>query len=328
MEWCNICGFLLGFLLTGCSIQPKQETCDRTEIKEIEVCCTDTLNSQQAGKTDFLKKQLDESQKESTQLIKGLGICQHSLQKCKEKPQPLLPPVPLSDKIIKCGGVYALYFVKIVPVSHPIDIALTEENAKKFYRQAQSYSASPLYPFIFKAVIEAGKSPKTESIGEFWIQSQPLEERLYNTIIQGGSVNSVSFNDATRVIEELDKQCSGYQFDLPKEEQFVYLARTIYNPANDGTQQFQKCNRLKQLETKEGIRQLLGNQWQLTKSRCEQWGDDPTQQCNPPQSYIKKGGTADSKDATECLPEYRAESTPDVREPNTTLRLILKNPND
>lgn len=137
-------------------------------------------------------------------------------------------------------------------------------------------------------------------------------------------MNNVSYNDAKTVIDTLNEQCSGQRFDLPTEEQFVYLAKTIYDLANHKGS-FQKCEALKTLNTSDGVKQLLGNQWQLTKSPCEQWSsddNDPSRQCNP-QSYVKKGGTTNSKDATECLPEYRAESTPDVREPNTTFRLVL-----
>lgn len=37
----------------------------------------------------------------------------------------------------------------------------------------------------------------------------------------------------------------------------------------------------------------------------------------------KKGGSIESIDATECMPEYRAESSPDIREKKTTFRLVL-----
>ncbi|OQW90940.1 MAG: hypothetical protein BWK78_05860 [Thiotrichaceae bacterium IS1] len=129
------------------------------------------------------------------------------------------------------------------------------------------------------------------------------------------------------MIDAFNKQCQGYQFELPTEEQFVYLARKVYHPVKDGA--LESCHVLTSGE-KYGVKQLLGNKWQLTKSPCESWSNDssdPIKQCNP-QSYVKKGGTTDSKDATECMPEYRAETTPDVSEPNTTIRLILKQNNE
>jgi formylglycine-generating enzyme required for sulfatase activity len=199
---------------------------------------------------------------------------------------------------------------------------MTNDQVKTFYQEAQASSGtSPLQPLIFKSVSEI---PNTKVISEFWIQTETIEGKLYEKIIPSGSVDKVSYNDAKKVIDALNKTCPGYQFELPTEEQFVYLARKVYNPVRDKA--LKTCRVLKDKVRDNNIKQLLGNKWQLTQSQCGSWSNDssdPIKQCNP-QSYVKKGGTTDSKDATECMPEYRAESTPDVSEPNTTIRLILK----
>lgn len=257
----------------------------------------------------------------------NLGNCQHNLSMCnKSCGKVSVDPPPTDDKgkkDISCGD-YTLHFVKIIPKDSVLNIALTEDNAKKFYQQAQRFITSPLYPFVFKAVAE-NNGIITREVSEFWIQSEPIDERLYKKIITDGSVNSVSFKDAQKVIETLGKMCPNHQFTLPTEAQFVYLAREMYNPADSADGKVIKCSQLQGEITGEGVEKLLGNQWQLTKSECYSWSDsdDPTRECARG-TFVKKGGTTDSKDATECLPEYRAESTPDVREPNTTLRLILE----
>lgn len=233
-------------------------------------------------------------------------------------------PLPLKQITIDCGR-HKLRFVKIEPTSSKIDISLSEKKAKYFYEQAQLQTASPLFPFILKSVPEGGNGPIFKSINTFWIQTNLLENPLYKEIISDGSAKAVSHDDAQKVISTLNKRCQGYQFDLPSEEQFVYLARTIYDPAHKN-ENIKACSKLAPLQTAEGVKQLIGNQWQLTKTRCEQWNtNDPNLQCNP-QSYIAKGGATNAKDATECLPEYRGESAPDIRGSNTSLRLILVNP--
>lgn len=73
------------------------------------------------------------------------------------------------------------------------------------------------------------------------------------------------------------------------------------------------------------IKRLLGYQWQLTQSYCQpydNYNEKIAIRCDE-QRIVKKGGSIESRDATECMPEYRAESLPDIREPNTTFRLIL-----
>jgi formylglycine-generating enzyme required for sulfatase activity len=217
---------------------------------------------------------------------------------------------------------YNLKFVRIKPDKNAnvIDIAIRENTAKDFYQQAESIlkSDAPLHPFILRSVSE---QPVTKVISEFWIQAEPMSEDLYKKFVPDGSVSSVSYNDAIRLIDRLNESCGEYKFELPTEEQLTYLAKTIYNPTNKVTK-LTHCYNLKKRESKNGVKQLLGNRWQLTQSKCEQWSEPFY---NEP-CYVKKGGTVNSKDPTECIPEYRAESSPDVREPDTTIRLVLLPP--
>lgn len=229
------------------------------------------------------------------------------------------------ERLVTCKLLdkeYQLKFIRVkVPVNNNvISLSLENEQANKFYRKSQELAGqSPLQPMIFKSVSDRNM-PKV--IPEFWIQSETIDNGLYNKIIKNGDVDKVSYNDAQKVITQLNDVCGGYKFGLPTEQQFVYLARKIYHPIKE--EDLVACKALKDKEISQ-IKQLLGNKWQLTQSNCDSWSDnldDSSRQCNP-KSYVKKGGTTESRDVTECLPEYRAESTPDVSEPNTTIRLII-----
>ena len=218
---------------------------------------------------------------------------------------------------------HTLRFVKID--SGNIDnIALTEEQAQKFHEAAQQMagSSSPFPPFIFRAVSEQ-KMPKV--VPAFWIQANTISSQLFQTIIQTGSVDKVSYKQAQKVIETLNEWCQGKaKFELPVEKQLVYLAKQIYDPVgNKG--ELKPCRELKDSATPKGVKQLLGNNWQLTQSKCDQFdmsSGDATRECDD-RMYVTKGGTTDSKNATECMPEYRGTSSPNVETPNTTFRLVL-----
>ena len=183
-------------------------------------------------------------------------------------------------------------------------------------------SSSPFPPFIFRAVSEQ-KMPKV--VPAFWIQANTISSQLFQTIIQTGSVDKVSYKQAQKVIETLNEWCQGKaKFELPVEKQLVYLAKQIYDPVgNKG--ELKPCRELKDSATPKGVKQLLGNNWQLTQSKCDQFdmsSGDATRECDD-RMYVTKGGTTDSKNATECMPEYRGTSSPNVETPNTTFRLVL-----
>jgi hypothetical protein len=232
-------------------------------------------------------------------------------------------------KEVAIKGQY-MRFVQVDTPNHPkggIDIALRYSQAELFYREAQHQlppNSSPLLPFIFRA---ASENPVFRVIPKFWIQQQPFNSDLYKAIIPDGSIDSVSYDDATAVINRLNQWCKGTaQFKLPQEKHFVYLARQFYNPAD--TKQLKSCRLLRQeeeFESNRPFKKLLGYQWQLTQSHCQPFDDShaaTTIKCDE-QRYVKKGGSIESRDSTECMPEYRAESLPDMREPNTTFRLLL-----
>lgn len=232
-------------------------------------------------------------------------------------------------KEVAIKGQY-MRFVQVDTPNHPkggIDIALRYSQAELFYREAQHQlppNSSPLLPFIFRA---ASENPVFRVIPQFWIQQKPIGSALYKAIIPDGSIDSVSYDDAIEVIKKLNQWCKGTaQFKLPQEKHFVYLARQFYNPAD--TKQLKSCRLLRQeeeFESNRPFKKLLGYQWQLTQSRCQPFDDShaaTTIKCDE-QRYVKKGGSIESRDSTECMPEYRAESLPNMREPNTTFRLLL-----
>ncbi len=231
-------------------------------------------------------------------------------------------------KEVSIKGGYTLRFIKInPPITYQIDIALRKAQAERFYQKAQAMlspnASSPLFPFILRAMSE---NTVFKEISTFWIQEKPIDSKLFRAIIPNGSSDSVSYDDAIQVIKTLNKWCEGkVAFELPSEEKFVHLARTVYNPIKSG--ELKDCERLRKEEESERrqVKKLLGYQWQLTRSKCQPFSEvssEPASQCDE-EMVVKKGGSFESKDATECTPEYRAQSAPDIREPNTTFRLIL-----
>jgi hypothetical protein len=232
------------------------------------------------------------------------------------------------------GQQHTLKFVEIAAANNAkVDIAITNADAELFYLKAQQMwqdkklsHYSPLLPWIWRAV---SKSPVKRPILPFWIQQEPMSsQKLYQALIHKGSSDSVSDEDAKLVIKKLNQWCKGKaSFELPTEEQFVYLARKLYNPVKTGQliscQDFSDINSEIFTQVKNfPVNKLLGDKWQLTKSECRPFDPDSDVTCDE-RTYVKKGGTHNSRDATECTPEYRAESTPDIRVPNTTFRLIL-----
>ncbi len=219
---------------------------------------------------------------------------------------------------------YQLQFVKVdstyrMGKKKGINIALTEQQANDFHRQAKELSqhSQPIYPNIFKAV---SKVEMRKHVGKFWIQEQTINPQLYGEIITGGSADRVSYDDAMQVIKTLNDWCAGKaQFQLPEEKQFVHLAKLAYDPIKNG---LQRCQDVREKVALDHIKQLFAHQWQLTSSYCS--AIDNNRACNDEQTRIKKGGSHLSQYAAECMPEYRAESMPDIREPNTTIRLVLK----
>jgi len=241
------------------------------------------------------------------------------------------------DDGIKEIAIKGQHLLRFVPVDMPkdprggIDIALRYHQAEQFYRQAQQKlppDSSPLLPLIFKA---ASENPVFKVIPKFWVQQESINADLYQAIIPDGSADSVSYDDAIVVINQLNQWCQGTaHFELPQEKHFVYLARHIYNPIE--TNELKSCRLLLREEAatqpNRPFKKLLGYQWQLTQSHCQPFDDEQskaTLTCDE-QNIVKKGGSIESRDATECMPEYRAESLADMREPNTTFRLLLLAP--
>jgi len=218
-----------------------------------------------------------------------------------------------------------LKFLRI-KANYGIDIALRSEQANNFLRQAYTLSpqnSSPIVPFIFRAVSDTA-TPKL--VAGFWIQEKTINPQLYKDLIsdKDALVTRVSHEDAQQVINKLNELCKDkVEFSLPTEEQFVHLAKEAYDPVTDG--KLKSCQELKN-QKPYGVKKVFGHNWQLTNSFCrtlDPYNSDPIRVCDSEQSYVKKGGSVESRDATECMPEYRAESIPDMREPNTTFRLVL-----
>jgi len=287
-----------------------------------------------SGNCAELQATVTQLKQELTQTKEQLKKANAQLKQAKAKAQELTQTLETSKKceirtlnknrITVVIKDYPLRFVKVKStyrnnMKKGIRIALTDQQASSFHQQSMAFlppNYRPIYPNILKAVSE-DETPKY--VGKFWIQERTIEPKLYEEIIRGASADSVSYEEAMTVIETLNGWCQGKaQFKLPEEKQFVYLARNAYNPIKEG---LQSCGVVKERVALDRVKKLLGHQWQLTSSYCSSFYN---RRCNVEQSRIKKGGSIESKYAAECMPEYRAESMSDIREPNTTFRLVLK----
>jgi hypothetical protein len=218
---------------------------------------------------------------------------------------------------------YTLRFIRIRRPNKFLDIGLRDKDAQTFYQQAVNLQKggsvkAPILPLIYYS---ESKEPTYRIIRDFWIQSETIDSELYKEIIPDGKVDEISYNDAQKFIDTLNKWCGRKaKFDLPNEYQFVHFARKLYNPVKDG--KLKTCSQLRQ-DLPNILMKLFGYRWQLTKSQCRQFDDSNSIKCGD-NMYVKKGGDIDSNFATECMPEYRAESLPHARELNTTIRLVFK----
>ncbi len=204
-------------------------------------------------------------------------------------------------------------FVKINVPDTPVDIGLAPEIVDELLVEDQQRTEPVLSPRLMRS------EPKKEvTIGTFWIQERLIDPVLYEEIMKK-SYDEVSFDDATAFIEKLNYYCKGIgQFGLPSEGEFVYLGRKAYG---EDKSRLRSCAELKSARAF-GVEDIFGRLWQLTASPCENFGDDSRIKCTSG-TMVKKGGSHQSKSDQECLPEFRAETTPHIGEPNTSLRLVL-----
>jgi hypothetical protein len=234
--------------------------------------------------------------------------------------------IPIDENSINIiiNKKYTLKFIKIKRSNQSLDIGLREAVVESFYKQATTMlegerGGGPDRPLIY---LSQSKEPTFKIKSDFWIQTETIDSELYKEIIPDGKVDEISYNDAKKFIDTLNKWCKGKpKFDLPDEYEFVHLARQFYNPVKDG--QLKKCSQLRE-EAPNRFSKIFGYKWQLTKSKCQSFNDETIKSIKfRENTYVKKGGSIKSGFATECMPEYRAESLPYARELNTTIRLVF-----
>jgi len=210
---------------------------------------------------------------------------------------------------------FVLRFLLVRPVQEKLNIGLTEKKATEFLQEMQQTDPTTP-PIIFRSVSTAESKVKP-----FLLQDRLIDPALYQRLLgEGAEARKVSHDEVSRFIEILNQRCEGQgRFDLPSEEELVVAARKLYNPAELG---LKPCAAVAGFGADMQLAELLGNGWQLTRSRCEPFGRKPAQSCES-DGYVRKGGTASSTNWLECIPEYRITAPPNVRQKDTSFRLVL-----
>ena len=219
------------------------------------------------------------------------------------------------DEVLVAVGDGVLRFLRVRPPTEPLMIGLSEERAGELYREAQEGVAVPLLPWIYRSVPAVSRT-----VGAFLLQDRLIDPRFYAEVMAGADAREVSVEQANRFLTELNTRCTGVaEFALPSEEEFVAAARLVYDPAANG---LKPCAALRRVGASLQLTQLLGHAWQLTRSPCQPFSENPCDRC-PEGTYVRKGGAETSASALECLPEYRSAAPPDLAQPGTSFRLVL-----
>ncbi len=207
-----------------------------------------------------------------------------------------------------------LRFLEVRPSTGSVVIGLSEDQATEMMQQVQNATQEAILPRIFLSV-----PAETRDVREFYLQDRLIDDELYHRVTDGDA-HRVSYREARSFVEDLNRACSGIaRFALPTEAQFVVAAQMLYNPVVNG---LKPCSALTRIGADLQLTELLGNFWQLTKSKCQAFAEDSVASC-PERSYIRKGGTADSTNSLECVPEYRSAAPESVLQKDTSFRLVL-----
>jgi len=97
------------------------------------------------------------------------------------------------------------------------------------------------------------------------------------------------------------------------------VMRLVYDPVVNG---LKPCAALRRSGDTLQIADLFGHLWQLTGSSCKPFGRGSDSSC-PDEGFVRKGGTAGSRNPLECMPEYRSAIPGDLELKDTALRLVL-----
>ncbi len=209
----------------------------------------------------------------------------------------------------------SLRFLEVKAPRQPVVVGLAEDQAAALYRQAQERVTEALVPTVYRAVPAI-----TRDVGSFLLQDRLVLPALRVRLGFGKEPARVSLREAEGVIEVLNQLCMGRaRFALPTEEQMLVAARAVYDPRNT---LLQPCSEVASLSQRQGFVDLIASRWQLTRSRCNAFGG-PTVDACPPNTFVIKGGTSHSRNALECIPEYRDAVPPGVAARDTALRLVL-----
>lgn len=218
------------------------------------------------------------------------------------------------ETVVLVGG-RLLRFVEIAPPGGEVELGLTEERTTEWFRKVQNTIPEPMLPKLFLSVGEVHRT-----VAPFLIQDRLIDPPLYSELTGGKDPTRISLKEAYAFLRELNSRCkNAVQFTLPTEEQWLAAAREAYNPEMEG---LRSCEDLRKAGKTQLVQQLFGRSWQLTLSPCVPFARDEGGSCDE-SSLIRKGGTASSPHALECLPEYRSAIPADVSAPESSFRLVL-----
>lgn len=224
----------------------------------------------------------------------------------------------------------------------------SKEWAERAYetasRMQKNPTARPLN--IMKAVGQKeGVAVKT-----FVIQTELIDPELYRDVMVNrispplkpdeADPRRVSYENAQTFIMHINTECQlqKIKFRLPSEVEMTYLMFKVHyeDRMDSGLRDsaLKSCEQLfserrsvlrngSGLDFLVGFRDVAASHWQLTESQCQKFGPSAPSPACEGGNFVVKGGTALSP-ADECWPQFRAEASPNVRQPETSFRLVLE----
>jgi len=224
----------------------------------------------------------------------------------------------------------------------------SKEWAERAYETASRLQKNPTArPLnIMKAVGQReGVSVKT-----FVTQTELIDMDLYRDVMVNrispplkpdeADPRRVSYENAQTFIMHINTECQSQKvkFRLPSEVEMTYLMFKVhYEDRMDSGLRDSALKSCEQLVSERrsalrngsgldflvGFRDVAASHWQLTESQCLKFGPAAPSPACEGGNFVVKGGTALSP-ADECWPQFRAEASPNVRQPETSFRLVLE----
>jgi hypothetical protein len=216
-----------------------------------------------------------------------------------------------------------LNFTKFENKKFRMDVS--KDYVGKFYREASSRTDTPIITNLCRSI---SLLPAWTDKKEVLFQEDLISKKLYEVFYPNGDINSISFNEAKHITGTLTQVCMqhGVHFRLPTEGEMTGLIREVYNPKT--TSELKEFVDLRDIEyynsNNKTIKNILGT-WQLTEtdyrnSKIKHEYDEYNAFID---CFIKKGGSWGTDNITEYLPYFISYASRKIREPNTSVRMVL-----